>query len=170
MLTAIIGDLTLDVAYDKIDDLVQLSRDTYAEFAEAPWSKENFLYELHLKWQLSNYAESEGSLVACLIGYQRINDYGPDSEEPFAFIPAIMIKHDFRGGKARTADGKKLSHAMMERYHNKCVDFGIRESRLGVLPDNTSAIKLYELFGYSVIGEQKGVDDRMRLVMSRFFW
>lgn len=168
MLTAIIDDLTRERAIQKMEDLVDLSRATYMEFAQAPWSRENFLFELPLKWQLSVYSSHESNLVGALLAYKRDTDYGPKTENFFSFIPAVMLKKDFRGKNATTPEGRKLADAMMQRYHEKCIDLGIKESRLGVLPGNISALKLYESFGYRAIGEHTGVDDKKRVVMSLY--
>ena len=86
------------------------------------------------------------------LGYTNMQDPYPDGERcRIQYIPGLALAEQFHGQRV-SQDGKKYSHVIME--HVLSVAAGRKPDLIGlhVYPGNTKAIRLYQRFGFEVIG------------------
>ncbi|MBN2095310.1 MAG: GNAT family N-acetyltransferase [Candidatus Aenigmarchaeota archaeon] len=124
----------------------------WTALGETPWTRENFLMEIPLKWKLSFAAEIDGRVVGYIIGSR--------FDEVTSRVNKIVVGSEQR----RTGIGKKL----LELYIEACKKEGIRRLELKALTGNNAANMLYEGQGYTRMGTVPGTDGLMRVVYERF--
>lgn len=98
----------------------------------SPWTKEEFLLDLPLKWDLSFAVWDKGPLGYCILSKR--------SEE--IHLHQIMV--------ARSVRGNGLGTLML----GEAVSRGV--STLKVHPENLGAIRFYQRYGFHIAGDENG--------------
>lgn len=99
-----------------------------------PWSPQNFLMELSLKWELSRYAEVGGNPAGFIVA-----SFHEDTVALHRFMVDPIYRDNHFGGKL---------HADFELGCRKLSN--VKKITLNVLADNKRAISFYEQFGYKI--------------------
>jgi ribosomal-protein-alanine N-acetyltransferase len=123
----------------------------WTELGETPWSEENFLMEVPLKWKLSFAADINGRLAGYVIGSK--------FDKTTSRVNKILVDISHRK--------KGIAKRLMELYFEACLREGIRRLELKALVENKAANKLYESLGYKKIGFARGSDGQMRAVYEK---
>ena len=123
----------------------------WIDIGEEPWRKENFLFELPLKWELSFAAEKDGLIIGYLIG----SEYN----KGLSRVNKIVVDLQYH----RCGIGKQL----INQYFAVCLKKNIKKSELKALVENDPANRFYSKIGYLKIGEKKGTDGKMRIIYEK---
>ena len=167
--------LTKEILIAKMDEFINISQHCWSEIDQVPWNEDNYLYELPKKFEISFYASDTetNQAVGVVINYLRSNDksYGEPREDgrDYVFSAKLGVLPEYRGSRALTEDGQKVSYALFRRSIDEISKIGVPEFRFGVLPDNVPALKLFEKLGYQIIGKEIGTDNIERLVLTYYY-
>ncbi len=129
-------NLTKDYAIERADEILALENN-WKEIGDEPWSIDNLLFELPMKWELSHVAIYEGKIIGYQIGSLR---------EGNAFLNKILVDKSKRG----LGIGRKLLLAFFER----CIEKKLDRIRFRVRTDNP-AVKFYDKLKFARI---EGID------------
>jgi ribosomal protein S18 acetylase RimI-like enzyme len=123
----------------------------WTALGERAWTKESFLMELQLKWELSFAAEVDGKIAGYIIGSK--------FDEKTSRVNKILVDSAFR----EIGIGKML----MEKYFESCRKAGIERLELKALVENEAANRFYLGLGYKRIGLARGDDGLERIVYEK---
>lgn len=88
-----------------------------------------------------------------IVGQLFVHMYHPNSSggenDPYAYIYGFRVRPQFRGRGIGSRLLLKAEHDLLER--------GFKHISLNVARDNLSARRLYERFGYQVVGAEPGI-------------
>ena len=129
----------------KIKPMTQMDLDNVisieaASYGDHHWSKESFFNELSN--ELARYYcafDASGNLMGYAGTWQILEE---------AHITNIAVSPDYRR--------KKVGEALLTTIINDCRNNGIKYITLEVRVSNTSAINLYEKYGFKSLGTRKG--------------
>jgi ribosomal-protein-alanine N-acetyltransferase len=137
------------------EDTVEAVAALEAVCFSTPWSEASIRSELENPYSIWLTALEEGNLA----GYLGVQ-YGPDGGD----IMTIATDPGFRGRGV----GKRLLKTMVQKLQEKNLDWLTLEVR----PSNTTALKLYEAFGFRQVGKRPNYYKNPRedaLLLTKFF-
>tara|TARA_B100001123_G_C15344974_1_gene1036569 strand:- start:4788 stop:5264 length:477 start_codon:yes stop_codon:yes gene_type:complete len=134
---------------------IDLSLDRFFELeiewtntGQPAWSKEQFLRELPLKWQLSFIAVIDCTIVGYLIGSKGTSE--PQSSR----VNKIVID--------RRHQRKGIGKLLMECYFEASMRLDLNRCELTAMCEYTPADRLYTSLGYNNIKTIRGNDGKLR--------
>ena len=117
-----------------LDDVVRIDQASFS----LPWSKNNFIFELHENQTSRCYVACvDGVIVGLLVMWLIVDE---------AHVATIAVKEGFRQ--------KGVAEAMLQYALRECVADGAVEATLEVRVTNLSAQNLYAKLGFEVITER----------------
>jgi len=118
-----------------LDAVLEIEKRSFA----SPWSRANFLYELHRNRTAVNWViEVDDSLA----GYACVWVLGPELR-----INNIAIRPELRR--------RGLAARFLEALLRRAANLGCEKAQLEVRPSNTAALALYRRFGFVEVGRRK---------------
>jgi ribosomal protein S18 acetylase RimI-like enzyme len=123
----------------------------WTDTGQPPWTKENFLLDLPLKWELSFAAEIGSSIAGYIIGSEHT--------QKLSRVNKIVVDSFYQ----RKGIGEKL----MNRYFEACQQKGIKKSEIKAMVGYEPANNLYTKLGYQHIGVAEGTDGKFRNVCEK---
>ncbi len=122
--------LSKNFAVKNAEEILSLEYN-WTEIGDKPWNIDNLLYELPMKWELSQIALHDKKIVGYLVGSVKDNA---------AFLNKIVVDKNVRG----LGIGKKLIASFLK----KCLEKNLQRVTFRVRIDNTSAIVFYDKLGF----------------------
>lgn len=142
--------ITKEYLSENLEDFLAIENN-WTDLGEAAWSKDNFLLELPLKWNLSFAAEKKGIIVGYILGSML--------EHNISRVNKIVVDYNHR----KSGIGKKL----IELYFEACIREKIKKLELKALIENEAANNFYVKHGYQKVGSVRGTDGLMRIVYEK---
>ncbi|MEM3113227.1 MAG: GNAT family N-acetyltransferase [Candidatus Pacearchaeota archaeon] len=121
--------LSKEYAIKNTEEILKLEKN-WVEIGDEPWTIDNLMYELPMKWKLSHVALYNGKIVGYQIGSLKDN---------VIFLNKIITDKGYRG----LGIGKKLLKEFME----KSLQEGIKRIHFRVRVDNP-AVMFYNKLGF----------------------
>ncbi len=121
--------LSKNFAVKNAEEILSLEHN-WTEIGDKPWSIDNLLSELPMKWELSQVALHDKKIVGYIIGSVKDNA---------AFLNKIIVDKNIRG----LGTGKKLIASFLK----KCLEKNLQRVRFRVRTDNPSVV-FYDNLGF----------------------
>lgn len=121
--------LSKNFAVKNAEEILSLEHN-WTEIGDKPWNIDNLLYELPMKWGLSQIALHDKKIVGYLVGSVKDNA---------AFLNKIVVDKNVRG----LGIGKKLIASFLK----KCLEKNLQRVTFKVRTDNPAVI-FYDCLGF----------------------